>query len=285
MFGIAYSFFSAISWGTADFLGGLVSRKLNAAAVVFWSQIAGFIMMVIAALVSRVPPTLADFGWGAAAGLCGAVGLLLFYRGLAIGPMSIVSPISGTAAVVPFFIALFFGSPPALLAILGAPVALLGVFLASKSTDTPSEIAVKRSFWHSGVPYAIGTALMFGLFLTFAAEGALSRGSSPLWIIAFARMSSPLLIFALSRIEKTSIAVPISSVNNILIIGFFDTGANALYTYAASLANFGAVSVIGSLYPVMTVLLARIVLREKLQPAQYIGVFLALLGTAIISMS
>ncbi len=285
MFGIAYSFFSAISWGTADFLGGLVSRKLNAAAIVFWSQIAGFALMVIAALVTRVPPTFADFGWGAAAGMCGAVGLLLFYRGLAIGPMSIVSPISGTAAVVPFFIALFFGSPPALLAILGAPVALLGVFLAAKSPESPTANIPKRSFWQSGIPYAIGTALMFGLFLTFAAEGALSHGSSPLWIIAFARMSSPLLIFALSRVEKNTLVVPMSAVNSILIIGFFDTGANALYTYAASLANFGAVSVIGSLYPVMTVLLARFVLREKLAPAQYIGVFLALLGTAIISLS
>lgn len=274
---------SGLSWGVADFFGGLQSRRLPTLVVTFWSQIAGAIALGLVLFVSGQPLVLESVGWGAVAGLFGGMALVFFYRGLAVGTMSIVAPIGACGAVVPVVLSLIQGEPLSMPAAAGIVATLVGIILVSlappgaqQSSTQPSRIAV---------PLALGAALGFGFFYIFLDLGSAVPGAGPLWVVGGARLGSLALLVVLILSGPRRVPWPGNQIVTIAAIGLLDTSANVLFAYASRLGNLGVVSVLGSLYPVATVLLGRLILAERLTTVQQVGVGCALAGVLLVSAS
>ena len=274
---------SGLGWGVADFLGGLQARRLPVLTVVLWSQLAGGLAMLIVLLAGGGPPARPVVAWGVAAGICGGSGLALFYRGLANGAMSIVAPVSACGAIVPVAVAFSLGEAPSAISSAGIVTAIAGVVLVSLPSQTsvhpsgnPAEVLV----------LGLGAALGFGLFFVFADRGTASAtpgGGSPLWVLVGARAGSLLTLLGLISVGPRSVSWPGRRIGHLAAIGVLDTTANALFAIASTLGNLGVASVLSSLYPVTTVLLARLVLAERLGAVQTTGVALALAGVALLA--
>jgi drug/metabolite transporter (DMT)-like permease len=239
---------SGLFWGTGDFLGGLTSRRLPALSVTVWSQLAGSVVLAGVLAFSGQRPTTAGMAWGALAGLCGGTALVLFYRSMAEGLMSIVAPVSASGAVVPVVVAFARGEWPGLLAGAGIMVAVAGVVL----------------------------------FFVFVDVAASVPGGTPLWAAAGVRAGSLGWLLAIAAVARRPLVWPGRRIGVVALAGVLDTTANVLFAYASTLGNLGVVGVLGSLYPVATVLLARFVLAERLSPRQTAGVVLAITGVALL---
>jgi drug/metabolite transporter (DMT)-like permease len=300
---------SGLCWGAADFVGGLQARRLPALAVALWSQVAGALALAFALALAGQSTTAEAMAWGVVAGVFGGGGLLCFYRGLAIGPMSIVAPVAACGAAVPVLAAILLGQPPSVLALGGISAALLGIVLVSTPSG-PSEAPAGRppeTLAPAGPPHealassepptgarrstgqptealavAIGAALCFGCFFVFLDRGA-EAGGPPLWVVGAARLGSLVTIGLLALTVRRPLPWPGRRAPVVAAVGLADTLANVLFTYAASQGNLGVVSVLGSLYPVATVLLARVVLAERLARPQSAGVAVALTGVALMA--
>lgn len=293
MLSLALGLGSGLCWGVADFFGGLQSRRLPSLAVALWSQIAGTVALAIILTVVGGTPTAEGIGWGAVAGVFGGLGLAFFYRGLAVGLMSIVAPIAACGAVVPVAVALALGEPPAPIALAGICAALVGVVLAS-SPDGAAEPSRKDAdaVTGDGLPVtaqmnlalllALCAALCFGLFFVFLDLGA-ATSTPPLWIVGGARLGSLPTLVAVALLTRASVPYPAGRMPAVALIGVADTTANVLFTYATVEGNLGVVSVLGSLYPLATIALARVLLHERLARMQAIGVTCALAGVALIA--
>jgi drug/metabolite transporter (DMT)-like permease len=336
--GVPLGLSSGLCWGAADFFGGIQSRRLPALTVAFWSQAAGAVALTAALLVLVVEgerPVVAGVAWGVVAGVGGGLALVLFYRGLAEGTMSVVAPVSACGAIVPVAAALFTGNQPGFLAGVGVLAAITGVVLASRpraqarggnpaSQGTGDVLQRRGSSGRSkGLPrpghperpgppgrgrsgrvlaMALGAALGFGLFYVFvdagtagaASAGAASAGvtgtsgsqSSPLWVIAGARASSLLMLSMIALVgRRPALRWPGRRIGSVALVGVGDTGANLLFAYAATSGNLAVVGVLGSLYPIATVVLARWLLGERLSGGQNAGVVLALTGVGLLAAS
>jgi drug/metabolite transporter (DMT)-like permease len=300
--GVPLGLSSGLCWGAADFFGGIQSRRLPALTVAFWSQVAGALALAVALAIASAAdgarPVVAGFAWGLAAGVGGGCALVLFYRGLAEGTMSVVAPISACGAVVPVAAALLTGNQPGALAALGVLAAIAGVVLVSRQTPpaTPARAAAAsppRS--GRGVAMALGSALGFGLFYVLvdagtaavtAATGTTGSHGSLLWVVAGARVSSLVImsmIALLSRRPASALRWPGRRVGAVALVGLGDTAANLLFAAAATTGNLAVVGVLGSLYPVATVVLARWLLGERLTGGQNAGVVLALAGVGLLA--
>ena len=185
---------SGLCWGTADFLGGLQSRRLPALVVALWTQLLGGLALAAVVVLIGETTTPAAVGWGVVGGVFGGLGLFCFYRGLAIGPMSVVAPVAACGAAVPVVVAFLLGRPPSLVALGGIAAALAGVVLVS----TPSRAAEEEgSDPRAGLTVALGAAVSFGLFFVFLHQGA-DAGGPPLWVVAGARVGSLTLLILLA---------------------------------------------------------------------------------------
>jgi drug/metabolite transporter (DMT)-like permease len=277
LFGIG----SGLCWGVADFFGGLQARRLPALAVAFWSQIAGALALLVVLLARGDAPVSASLAWGAGAGVFGALGLVLFYRALAIGVMSLVAPVAACGALVPVVISLLRGEPLGLLPALGIAVALAGVVLVSVPTETvtPGHAAPRPALL-----LALGAALTFGFFFACLDGGAGENATTALWTVAGARLSSLPTLGVLIAATVRRVPWPGQNLAPIAAVGVLDTVANALFAYAATSGNAGVVAVLGSLYPVATVLLGRVILQERLTWLQGSGVVVALSGVVLLSL-
>lgn len=271
---------SGLCWGTADFFGGLQSRRLPALAVAFWSQLAGGLVLLGVLLALGEPPVGGSIRWGLVSGIFGGLGLVLFYRGLAIGVMSLVAPIAACGAVVPVLFGLLVGDVPGVLSSAGIMAALASVVLVSLQPESAPHSAARP---RESLLLALGAAASFGLFYIFLNRGSAVAGGSPLWVVAGARASSLLVLVALIAAGPRSAPWPGRRMAPIAAIGILDTTANVLFAYASTQGDVGVVSVLGSLYPVATVLLGRLVLAERLNLVQHVGVALALVGVGLLS--
>jgi uncharacterized membrane protein len=304
--GVPLGLSSGLCWGAADFFGGIQSRRLPALTVAFWSQVAGGLALATALAVLAIQgtrPAGPEVAWGLAAGVGSGCALVLFYRGLAEGTMSVVAPISACGAIVPVTAALLTGNQPGTIAALGVVAAITGVVLVSRPTLGPTapSVGAARPPGTPGragrvVAMALGSALGFGLFYVFvdagtaATEGtaaaARTSGShgSPLWVIAGARMSSLVVLSTIALVSRRSaLHWPGRRIGAVALVGIGDTGANLLFAYAATTGNLAVVGVLGSLYPVATVILARWLLGERLSGGQNAGVALALTGVGLLA--
>jgi len=222
-------------------------------------------------------PSWSAVGWAALAGSAGIVALGAFYRALAIGTMSVVAPISATAAAVPVLVGLAEGERPGGLQIAGMVAALAGVILASREPVEEGCPPANRA--------AIGLALVaaagFGTF--FVGIDRASATAEVPWVIVVQRCCSVSLLLIATLVVRPSLPRDGASLLVLAMVGLLDLGANGLYALATTHGLLSVVSVLGSLYPAVTVVLARFVLAERIARVQEVGVVLALAGVIAIS--
>ena len=277
MIGVALALAASLSWGIADFGGGIGTRRVQVVWVLVVSQLAGLALVGALALVTQPhPPSGRELAWGAFGGVMGAVGLGSFYRALAVGTMGIVGPISATGAIVPLAYGLARGERPSALQALGIVVAVAGVVAASLE-PLPEGTGRKLA---TGVPLALLAALGFGssiLGLNRVSQAGVVWGTLTLrlTVVPIVCLAALLIRPSTARLRAT---LPI-----LVAAGLFDTGANLLYGGSARHGLISVVSVLGSLYPVVIVVLARFVLAERIARPQLAGVAVALAGVALIS--
>jgi drug/metabolite transporter (DMT)-like permease len=289
--GVPLGLGSGLCWGAADFFGGVQSRRLPALTVAFWSQVAGALALAVALAVEGTPPATTGFAWGLAAGVGSGCALVLFYRGLAEGTMSVVAPVSACGAIVPVAAALLTGDQPGALAGLGVLAAITGVVLVSRTSGSTPRTPGGTGGSPGGpgragrvLAMALGSALGFGLFYVFVAAGTTGSRGAPLWVIAGARTSSLAMLSTIALVGGGSaLRWPGRRIGPVALVGIGDTGANLLFAYAATAGNLAVVGVLGSLYPVATVVLARWLLGERLTGGQNAGVVLALTGVGLLA--
>jgi drug/metabolite transporter (DMT)-like permease len=272
---IALALASSVVWGVADFVGGSLTRRLPIFGVTVVSQGAGFVAL-LGVVAVRGDVGARSFWLGALAGLGGGVGLAAFYRALSLGTMSIVSPLAACGAVVPFALALATGERPSALALSGAVAALAGAVLASLEERRAESPERARA-----ILLALVAAGALGLFVYFLGLG--SREGDALSTLLGARVGSLSVLVVLALGLRAPLAVPRGSLAAVAAVGLADVTANALFALASGRGLLAIVAVLGSLYPVVTVLLAHVLLGERLTRAQRAGVAVALAGVAAVS--
>ena len=275
MIAVALALGASLAWGLGDFLGGLKSRTLHVLTVLAISQAAGFAAVLVWLVVSsdRVPGGSATLA-AVAAGVCGCVGLGTLYRGMAVGAMGIVAPVSAVSAVIPFTVGVVSGERPGVLQVAGMLVALAGVALASRE---PAERGGGRS---AGIGLALVAALGFGLYFVFLDRAA--EESVP-WAVATARGTASLIAVAVAIAVGASLRPGRVHLPALVAVGLCEVGANVLFGLASTRGLLSVVSVLSSLYPIVTVGLAALLLHERIAPAQRVGVAGALAGAALIT--
>jgi drug/metabolite transporter (DMT)-like permease len=279
MLAIALGLGSSLFWGLADFGGGLQSRRHPVVTVLFVSQAFGLAgIAVIVALSGRPAPVLEDLWPAAAGGVGGLVALAAFYRALAIGTMSIVAPISATGAAVPVIVGLATGERPSALQLTGILAAGVGVVLASR--ETPHEDEQRTRAGRASIGLALVAALGFGSFFVGMDRAA---DADVLWAMLAARVADAALLVPAALLLRRSFDLPASALPPLAAIGILDVTANGLYAWGTTQGLLSVVAVLGSLYPLATVLLARAVLGERIRRVQEIGVASALAGVALIA--
>jgi drug/metabolite transporter (DMT)-like permease len=267
---------SSVFWGGSDFLGGTMTRRLPALLVVGASQLIGGICVVALALArEEFDAPLRYLPWGVAAGLVGALALVAFYAALAAGTMGVVAPIAALGAVVPVLAGLGQGERPDMLQLAGIGIAILGVVLASgpelSGASGPRPVVL-----------AVFAAVGFGFALFFLFEG--SKTSPLMTAVTMRAASVPVIAVLLVTVFRpTGARLSRRDLPLIALIGIGDVAANLAFAEASTGELVSIVAVLGSLYPVVTVLLARVIHGERLAGVQNLGIVLALGGVALIA--
>lgn len=265
---------AAVAYGVGDFLGGVAARRVPPTAVVLWSHIVGLTMLVTLAPLVGGDLTTQALAVGALAGLLGGAGVALFYRGLAVGTMSVVAPIAALlSAAVPVVVGVGSGERPSGAALAGIALALGAVVLISREAP---HVTRSTQRWQA-LALAVAAGLAFGLF--FVALDRTGDGVG-IWPLVGARAASVSLFAALGAAKVTSAALPRGAAAAAIGCGVLDAGANVFYVLALQHGLLSVVSVLTALYPAGTVLLARYVLGEHLSPLQRTGLGIA--GAAAI---
>jgi drug/metabolite transporter (DMT)-like permease len=270
---------SSILWGTADFYGGKLSKRYQAIAVTAVSQAFGLLTGVIIILVSSswLKPSLAwdnYFLSGVLAGLFGFIGLIAFYSGLATGRMGVVSPIASLSVLIPLIIALISGEQPSTIQIIGMSIALFGAVCASGPE-------FKGGFAARPILLAVVAAIGFGFAVTFIAKGSISSAIMTMTSMRFTTFIIAIFLFSrfrtLGGFTKKDLPV-------LVLVGGADFIANLLLGVATTKGLVSLAVVLGSLFPIVTALLAFKLLHERLHKVQYLGIAFAIMGVALISL-
>jgi drug/metabolite transporter (DMT)-like permease len=279
MAAIALAFASSVSWGVADFIGGLKSRAIPVLCVLLVSQVTGLVLVAIFVAARGDAAPGGDFAvFAVLSALAGLGGLAAFYRALAIGNMGVVAPISACSAVVPVVVGVATGDRPGALQGVGLVLALVGVVLASREEVVGEE--GRRSGTARGTGLAIVSALGFGLF--FLAMDRASDGDVA-WAMFANRVTGVSLLVALVLVLRPPLRTVRGNVAPLIAAGTLDSAANGLYGLAATEGLVSVVSVVGALYPLTTVGLAAVLLRERPHRLAQVGVVVALTGVALIA--
>ena len=277
MLGPLLALAASLSWGLGDFLAGLRARRLPVVTVLVVSQAAGLTTIALVVALRGVgPPDARYLAFGSLAGVAGAVGLAALYRGLAVGPMSVVAPISATAAVIPVLAGVLTGERPSAAQAAGIGLAVTGVVLASHARS----VGGAQRTVAEGIGLALVAAVAFGLLLV--ALGEASDGD-PYWGTLAMRGTSFSLLVLTALVVRPSFALNEGDLPVLLLIGVLDTVGNALFAVATTKSLLSVAAVLGQLYPVVTVLLARVVLGERMSRGQLLGVVAVFAGVALIT--
>ena len=270
---------SALVYGAADFLGGLSSRRAPVLGVVAVSQAVGLLALLTLLPWLGGPVTRADLAWGAAAGLTGAAGLVLFFRTLARGVMRVIAPVTAvTAAAVPVLVGLLTGDSIGPWAAAGIVLALAAVVLVSAEGG----LSALRSARPASLAPALAAGSAFGSFFVLLDRTSQDSGLTPL---VTARVASVALVVVLAVAGRQSLRVGRPTLPLVALSGVGDMTANALFLLATQTDGQLAITgVLASLYPVSTVVLAQVLLRERLVPAQLAGLGSAAVAVALIAL-
>jgi len=261
------------SWGLGDFLGGVKSRVLPVLTVLAISQPVGLVVLAIATAARGQGPPGASVAWACPAAVFGTIGLTAFYRGMAAGAISVVAPVAGTAAVIPVIYGLATGDQTSALQQVGFVAAIGGVVLTSWERSTGRRLA-------AGTGFAVVAMLGFGFYFVLLHQAS---GQDFLWPALLFRATSTSLVFAVVLIRRAPVRAARVHLPVLALIGILDAGGNALFAAASRHGAVSVVSVLASLYPVVTVMLARARLHERVHRSQELGIALALAGIVLVS--
>jgi drug/metabolite transporter (DMT)-like permease len=270
---------SSLCWGTADFLGGLQSRRRPLVTVLLVAQVAAVAFGAFYVIASRDSfPDAGPAALAIAAGAAGCLALAAFYRGLAIGTMSIVAPISATGAAVPVLVGIVSGERPGAVQIVGIAVAMVGIVLAARE---PSDAPPAGPDARTAIGLALLAAIGFGSFFVLL-DRATEHGGAP-WSLLLVRAGEVAMLAALAFVQRPTMPKGLRDAAPLLLIGTIDFAATAFFALATEQGLLSIVSVVGSLYPAVTVVLARVVLSERVSRLQEVGVVATLAGVVAIS--
>jgi drug/metabolite transporter (DMT)-like permease len=264
---------ASLTWGFADFFGPLKGRALGALRVLFYVQVGGLAAIALIVAVRGKGPADSAVLFAVPAAISGTLGLYAYYRGMAVGAMSIVAPIAGISAVVPVAFGIATGDRPSTSQWFGMLAALGGVFLASREPGHGGKVA-------AGVGLALLAALGFGGYF----PPMHAAGNADFWWAALVfRLTSTSVILVVVAVLRPSLRVAPLQVPLLALIGTGDMLGNLLFGAASTSGLVSVTSVLASLYPIVTVLLARVVLKERVARSQEAGIVLTLAGVALIS--
>jgi drug/metabolite transporter (DMT)-like permease len=267
---------ASVAWGVGDFLGGLKSRTIAVLTVMAIAQAVGLAWIaIIVALRGEGFPG-AGVLWAVPAALCGTLGLAAFYRGMAAGSISIVAPLAATGAVIPVVAGIALGDRPSVVQLVGFPLAIGGAVVASREPHP----ALGAGRIAAGVPWALLAAVGFGLFFLPMHEAGTH---DYLWAALVFRTSSFSVVLCALAIARPPLRVGGADVGVLALVGVLDTAGNVFFAASSGSGLVSVVSVLASLYPVVTVALAWLYLRERLDFSQAAGVAAALAGVVLIS--
>jgi drug/metabolite transporter (DMT)-like permease len=284
---------AAVLYGGGDFIGGMATRRVHVLTVLMLAETAGAIAALAAAAISPSAATLTGLAWGFSAGVVGGLGLIIFYTGLATGPMSVVAPVSGlVSTVLPLAVALAWGERPSAGVYAGALLCLVAIVLASSAGETGTSRGPGRP--GRAIVYGTASGAAFGLFFLLIRNAG---QSGTVWPVAAGRIGELAAVLAvaavlrrgpLARSADGRLLLARGADGGLLLAaafaGVIDVIANICYVAATRTGMFGLAVVMASLYPGVTVLLARVVLGERLRRIQRAGLGLAAIGILLIAI-
>jgi uncharacterized membrane protein len=277
---------SSVFWGVADFVGGLASRRSTPLQTLALTTPAGFVVVVPVALLLGGSVSGSAL-YGVVAGVFGALGILLLYAALTLGPMGVVSPISAVlGAAIPVIVGLGRGERPGAAAYVGMALAVVAIVTVGLEPTAPTDDASHQRVSARALLLAICAGLGIGLFFAIIALGPSDAG---LWPIVFARGTSSVILVVLGVVVALRSKTPVMPVSTsvrgqAITAGVLDVTANAFYLVATQTGLLSVVAVLGSLYPAATVVLARLVLAERLRPMQKVGMVTAIAAAALLAL-
>ena len=270
----ALSLSAAAIWGGGDFSGGIATRRANVFRVVAGAHACGLLLMLGLAWWSGEPmPPFSSLLWGVAAGITGAFGIAALYKGLAVGRMGVVAPVASViTAVLPVLFGFRTEGMPDRIQLLGFAVALVSIWVVARPDGEIDS--------HRGLGLAILAGVMFGLFLV---SGKQAGHDGVFWPLVAARTASTLLMLIIVGLSPRDSRPLRPALIPIVLSGLCDSGANALFIAATRHGRLDVAAVLSSLYPASTVILARVLLKERISRMQSLGIVGALVAVALIS--
>lgn len=281
---VVLSLLSSVLWGTADFFGGVLSRRAAAVAVVLATQafaLAG--LVVVVTVTGSWAWSAQQVSWGVAAGMVGPVGLISFYQGLAVGRMAVVSPIAATGVAVPVLVGLVQGDRPSTSALAGLVLAVLGVVLVGgPDVRSDADLRESRGGW---LPVALALLAAAGFGGTFVCLARGSSGDAPIVMLLTVQRLTSVLLLAVPVVVVTRLrGLGVRQLPTMAVVGLGDVAANGTFALASTFGLLSVTAALGSMYPVMTMALARGLLHERLSRLQGYGVVLALAGVVLLAV-
>jgi len=265
-------------WGSADFGGGLLSRRLSPLAVVFLSQLVALFGIIGLLFATGHEPLVGNYLWYAAAsGVVGPLALFALYRALSIGPMGLVAPIAATGVLIPVFVGMVQGERPSTVQFAGVALAVIGVVLASG----PELGGAARGHRRLGLLLAAAAAVGFGALFALIARSAEGDLATALLVQRTINVMLGVLLVAL--VVRAAPRPARKDLPLLVFVGLADVAANAAFALASRSGLVSVVAVLASLYPVVTVLLARQLLGERLRGVQRAGTVVALGGVVLLA--
>jgi drug/metabolite transporter (DMT)-like permease len=266
---------ATLGWGVSDFGGGLVSRRAPVLGVLLFSQVAGLLVAIpLAAGVGEPAMTPADVAFALAAGSFGSVGLALLYRGLAVGRMGVVAPVAGVlTAGIPVAVGLLTQGVPSVGAMIGMALAVISVVLVSRAPSAPGG-------GPNGIGYGLGAGIGFGLFAVSVSQLGPGLAVSPLLVV---RSAAIVVVAAIVMLRRQPWRVPRRTLPALVAVGTLDMLATVFYMSAIDVGPLAVAAILASLYPVVTVILAALVLRERVTAIHLFGIVTAGLAIVLIA--
>ena len=279
MLSIIFGLSAALGWGAADFTGGLASRRTGAYRAVFYSEAIGLVFIIIALFVIHEPlPNLVPLGGAVFAGALGTTGLLLLFHAMERGKMSIATPVSALmAATLPVVVGTLLAGFPGPLTFLGFILSLSAIWLISREEGNHSRILAHLSELRLPLLAGIG----FGTYFILIHEAA---QQSTYWTMLASRIGGVLVMVVFMLVRQKSWRVSRNAWRLIALNGFLDVTANGFYILASQVGRLDVAAILSSLYPAATVILAAILLKERLARSQAIGIGLALIAIIFLTI-
>lgn len=277
MLSILYGLLSSASWGAADFIGGLASKRTSPIRVLYLAEIAGFVPFLALALLTREPlPAPGDLFMGAFASLIGLSGLIFLYRALAEGQMTIAAPVSALfAALVPVLFGLLTLGLPSFATLIGFGLAFCAVWLISQTDATDWRVSI------SSLRLPLLSGFFFGFYFIAIYQATLHAF---FWILTAARFAGFLALGLFTLFTRQPAMPPRETWTLCLLNGVIDVAGNGFYVFSAQVGRMDVAAVLGALYPAATVLLAWIFLKERISPIQTLGIACALIAIVLFTI-